>query len=271
MPPQHRTLFWLGMIASAVGVIWGIAQLQADASGCWRMVFLAEPLSSAGVVLTGIIILTIIPGKARYAGFVLIGLGGAWMLQTWAASTEYYRCRVLIQTFTETLFFFLLAVLIFLLAQRKKFEPATKRAANALLSFIRRKPQNPFLFWLGIFALAVGVIRGLMLLQWPYEAEALMFAGGVFLGLCCFSEFAKNTKRYALLRYALFWTLGLILIVVFGYGLLLIHAFSYDGSRSGALRMVGVESLVAIVFGVWFLIRARPYAKQSQVTKPEAD
>ena len=54
------------------------------------------------------------------------------MLQTWASAPEYYRCRVLIQTFTETLFFFLMAVLIFLLAQRKKSEFAAKRAANTL-------------------------------------------------------------------------------------------------------------------------------------------
>jgi len=266
MLPQYRVWLRLGTIAFAVGVIWAVAYFQVHAHDCWRMVFLAELLKSVGVVLTGIITFTIIPGKTRFAGLVLIGVGGPWMLQAWHSASQYPRCRVPIQTFTETLLVFLLAVLIYLLAQRKKFEPTTKRAANALRSFIRRKPQNPFLFWLGIFALAVGVIRGLMLLQWPYEAEALMFAGGVFLGLCCFSEFAKNTKRYAL-----FWTLGLILIVVFGYGLLLTHAFSNDGSRSGALRMVGVESLVAIVFGVWFLIRARPYAKQSQVTKPEAD
>ena len=116
------------------------------------MLFFAEPLMSAGVVLTGIITFTIIPGKARFAGLVLIGVGGAWMLQTWASATEYYKCRVPIQTITETLLAFLLAVLIFLLAQRKKFEAATKRAANALLSFIREawKGREPLwkVFWI---------------------------------------------------------------------------------------------------------------------------
>jgi TPR repeat protein len=196
-----------------------------------------------------------------------------------ALKEEFRRIRLYSQddtvAFMGALFYLPLAALLFLLPLRKKFEPATKRVANALGRFIGRQPRSSFLFTLGIFTLAVGAIQIITLSVfgerpcgaggWAGVGYGLIVAGVLIVGPCCISEFPKNSKWYVPVA-----VLGCVFMLFCGWFLLASYAFS-TGNPCPEYVLTGIKTLLVIALGEWLLVRARPYSKQSEVTKPEMD